>query len=462
MSIHHGGAGRLRRSFAPAGRLAITLFLAWLLGTALLLLPPARVDPGGAALLESAFTAASALCVTGLTVVDTQFYWTHLGQGVILALIQVGGLGVMLIATLLSFAVSKRVGMSMRLGLQAELHDSGTGGDRGTLGVVRRIIAMTVLIETITGVVLALRFMLAHHMGAGQALWYGFFHSVSAFNNAGFGLRSDNLVPFASDPWILVPISINVIVGGLGFPVLMELLRHWRLPREWHLTTRVVVVVTPLLLVVGTLVFWLLERDNPVTLGPMSTPDALVNAFFHSTIARTAGFNSVDIGALDPATLFALDGLMFIGGGPAGTAGGIKVTTFTVVIAIAVAEILGARAVNLFGRRLARSVHREALTVMTLASLVTMGATFALLILEHDLVIEHGAALDAVVFEAISAFSTVGLSTGITPQLSPTGQVLIMLLMFTGRLGPVTLAAALAVRPRPARYELPRERLFIG
>lgn len=443
------------RSFGPPARLALTLASAWVIGTGLLLLPGARVDPGGAGILVAAFTAASALCVTGLVVVDNEFYWTPLGHVVILVLMQVGGLGVMLISTLLAFTVSRRLGTQMRMGLQTELHHASPGGVRATVGVARRIVTLTFVIEAVTAVVLTLRFALGHHMGLRQALWYGVFHSVSSFNNAGFGLRSANMVPFAHDPGILLPISANIILGGLGFPVLMELRRHAR-PRLWQLTARVVVVVTPVLLLAGTLVIWALEHRNAATLGALSPGDAWLNAFFQSVVARTAGFNSVDIGALHAATLFAMDGLMFIGGGPAGTAGGIKVTTFVVIIAIAFAEINGAKAVNVFGKRVARSVHREALTIMTLASLVTMSATFVLLVLNPDL------DLGPLVFEAVSAFGTVGLSTGITPQVTPLSQVVLMALMFTGRLGPVTLAAALAVRPRRSRYELPKQRLLIG
>lgn len=445
-----------RLRVGPTTRIALTLLVVWGLGTTLLTLPIATVEPANASWLTAAFTAASALTVTGLIVVDTPTYWTSFGHVVILGLIQIGGLGVMLISTLLALTVSRRLGIGMRMGLQTEFRNTAPGGQREVLGIARRIIIVTVCIETTAAIILALRLGLTHHLSAAAATWNGVFLAISGFNNAGFSLWTDSLMGHQSDPWILLPIALAVIIGGLGFPVIAELQRQWDRPLTWHLTTRVVVVMTPLLLVTGTVFIYLQERGNPATLGQLSTADAWLNAFFQSTITRTAGFNSIDIGAMHPATWLGMDMGMFIGAGPAGTASGIKVTTIMVVLAISWTEVTGGRAVNVLGKRIGRSVHRQALTLMTLASGLVALATFALMLLQPDL------GLDALLFEAVSAFGTVGLSTGITADLGAAGELILMLLMFAGRLGPVTLASALALRPRTIHYELPRERLLIG
>jgi trk system potassium uptake protein len=250
-------------------------------------------------------------------------------------------------------------------------------------------------------------------------------------------------------------VCVLVIAGGLGFPVLFEFRRAWRTPRRWTLHTKIVTSMTVLLLLLGTAMFLVLEWTNPRTLGPMSVAGKLVAGFFQGVQPRTAGFNSINTGALNPETLLGTDVLMFIGGGSAGTAGGIKVTTFAVLLFVIITEIRGDQSVTAFGRRLPREAQRQALTVALLAVAVVVGST-GLLLLDTDFT------LDQVLFEVISAFATVGLSTGITAQISTEGQLLLIALMFLGRLGPVTLASALALRSHPRLYELPQERPIIG
>ncbi|WP_188536350.1 TrkH family potassium uptake protein [Kocuria dechangensis] len=444
------------REVTPArtAQLIITAFgVALVAGTVLLLLPGARTGEGGATVLEAVFTATSAICVTGLVVVDTPTYWTPFGQAVILALIQIGGFGVMSFTTVLGILLARRLGLKARILSSAETKHPGYGDMRR---VLLRILATTAVIEVAVAAALALRFHAGYDYGVGRAVWHGVFHAVSAFNNAGFALYSLSIMDFAADPWINLPLIVAVVLGGLGFPVLYQLRKEWRLPRRWTLNTRLVLFASPILLLGGTVFLCAVEWSSPTTLGPMGTGEKLLAGFFQSTVARTAGFNSIDVSAMHPVSWLGLDILMLIGGGPAGTAGGLKVTTFAVLGYIAFTEITGGSAVNVLGKRLPRSVQRQAITVVVLAVGAVVTGTMALMLMHEDL------GLDRVLFEAVSAFATVGLSTGITAELSGPGQLVLVALMFLGRLGPVTVATATAYRHRRLLYELPEERPLIG
>ncbi len=425
---------------------------ALVVGTALLLLPMSRTGPGRATVVEALFTATSAVCVTGHVVVDTPTYWSPFGHAVILALIQVGGFGIMTLASLLGLLVSRRLGLRTRITAATETRSVGIGDVRS---VVTGVVRVSLLFEAATAVVLALRFGLGHDEPAPRAVWLGVFHAVSAFNNAGFALYSDNLIGFATDPWVCLPIAAAVIAGGLGFPVLLQLRRELGHLRLWTMNTRIVLAATGALLVGGTAFVTAMEWDNPGTLGPLDTRGRLLAGFFQAVMPRTAGFNSVDIGAMDPATWLGLDVLMFIGGGPAGTAGGIKVTTFAVLFFIIYTEVRGEGAVNVLGKRLPRSAHRQAITVALVAVAIVVVATLSLMIMTES-------TLDESLFEVVSAFSTVGLSTGITADLPVAGQLVLVVLMFLGRVGPITLASALALRSRTSLYERPKERPILG
>lgn len=436
----------------PAQGIALGFGVAIAVGTAVLMLPMAKTGPGGAGFLEALFTATSAVCVTGLAVVDTATYWTPFGQVAILVLIQLGGFGIMSFASLLGVLMARRLGLKSRIQAAAETKSAGFGDVRSVLLGVLRI---TVATELVVALALTLRFAVGLGNPWGHSLWLGVFHSVSAFNNAGFALFSDNLMGFVGDPWICLPIAAAIIVGGLGFPVLFELGRRYRRPLHWTMNTKLVVVGTVALLAAGTAFICALEWSNPKTLGALPTADKLLAGFFQSVMTRTAGFNSLDFGQMHPATWLGADILMFIGGGPAGTAGGLKITTFAVLFFILLTEVQGGTAVNIFGKRLSRSVHRQAITIVLLAVALVIGSTMALMLMT-----DFG--LDRLLFETISAFATVGLSTGITAALPPAGQLLLVFLMFIGRLGPVTLASALALRARPVMYEFPKERPLIG
>ena len=422
------------------------------IGTMLLALPISRAGPGGASFLEAAFTSTSAVCVTGLTVVDTPMYWSAFGEAVILALIQIGGFGIMTLASLLGLLVARRLGLRTRLTTQTETKTLGLGDVRR---VVLGVAGFSLAFEALATVILTLRLWTSYDEPLDQAAYHGLFHAISAFNNAGFALYSDNLVGFATDPVISLTIAFAIIAGGLGFPVLFELRRELLTPATWTVHTRIVVWMTVILLVAGAVSVTAFEWSNPKTLGPLSVPAKLLAGFFQGVQPRTAGFNSIDYSAMNETTWLATDVLMFIGGGPAGTAGGIKVTTVAVLTFMVLAEIRGDASVHVHHRRIPLAAQRQALSVALLALSVVVAGTLALLAMT-DL------ALDRVLFEVISALSTVGLTTGITADLPSSAQTLLIVLMFVGRVGTITLASALALRTRPLLYRLPEERPIIG
>ncbi|GAB1641300.1 TrkH family potassium uptake protein [Krasilnikovia sp. MM14-A1259] len=436
----------------PARLVVLGFAVAVLAGSALLLLPVATESGRSAPMVTAVFTATSAVCVTGLVVVDTGTYWSGFGEAVILGLIQIGGFGIMTLASLLGLLVARRLRMRMQLGAQAETKAIGIGEVRRVvLGVLR----VSLIVEVLVAAVLTWRFADGYGEPWGRAAYLGVFHSVSAFNNAGFGLFSDSLMRFVADPFVCLPIDAAVIIGGLGFPVLFELRRELRTPRSWSLHTKITVGTTAGLLAAGWVAISVAEWSNPGTLGALGPGGKLLAGFTTAVMPRTAGFNSLDVAQFTDVTLLVHDVLMFIGGGSAGTAGGIKVTTFALLALVVLAEIRGNPSVHALGRRLPADVQRQALTVALLSMTTVTASTVALLAMTPF-------RLDQVLFEAVSAFATVGLTTGITAQLGTSGHVILIVLMFVGRLGPITAAAALALRERTRRYERPEERLIVG
>lgn len=453
------------RLFRPAQVITFAFILLVVIGTILLSLPISRADGKYGFSVTSAFTAISALCVTGLTTADTQTFWTPVGHLVILALIKVGGFGIMAFTALLSLLVAHR--MSLRSAMvSSEEHRAISGGD--VRKVLIRIALVGAIIEATGTIILTIRFFLDYGFKLNDAFWYAIFHSVSAFNNAGFGLFSDNLTRFNADPVILIVLSSEVILGSIGFPVLLEIVRHVykrikdrrsakRFPTllHWSLTTRIVLIGTGILLSAGMVYFGFIEWNNQETIGQMDPWRKLLNIFVLSVMPRTAGFNAIDIGSLTNESLIGMDLLMFIGGASGGTAGGLKITTIAVLIFIVIAEIRGENAVNIGKRRLPRSVHRQALALLLLYGALLIGSVLALSLLT-------GFSTDQLLFEAASALGTVGLTTGITAQLPVPAQLVVMLLMFVGRVGPTLVASSLAVRIGKGFIQYPKERPTIG
>lgn len=425
-------------------------------GTVLLLLPVSREGDARADLVTALFTATSAVCLTGLTVVDTATYWSHTGQAIIMILIQLGGLGIMTLATFAGWVISGRIGLRSRLNAEAEGRGTQLGEVRGLLVAS---VVFTFLVEAITALLLFFRF-LALGLSWPAAVWEAVFHAVSAFNNAGFGLRSTNLMPFVGDWFIIVPIAGAIILGGLGFPLLLELYVRYRKRRagracgQLSLTAVFTLWGTVFLLAVGTVGTFAIERRG--ALAQFGLPTQLLAAFFHSVSSRTAGFNSVDIGQFHPSTLVMTDFLMFIGAGSGGTAGGIKITTVAVLLAVMIAEIRGDENMLIHHRRIPNRTARQAMAVLMMAVLFVGFSVMLMLFVAPEFRTMQ------LSFEVISAFATVGLSTGITGALPPAAKLLLVLLMFAGRVGPVALVSTLSARTTKRKYSFPVERPIIG
>lgn len=430
----------------------MAFFLAISAGTLLLMLPVSRAGPGNAPFLTALFTSTSAVCVTGLIVEDTPVYWSGFGQGVILLLFQIGGFGIMATATLLGLLVGRGFRLSDRLRTQVERSYFDLSDARK---VLRLILLTTLIVEGTLAALLALRLHFHYGHDWPMAVWHGVFQAVSAFNNAGFSTYSDSLMGFQNDWVFLSPVMLAIVFSSLGFPVIHEMRNRLKGAGPWTLHSKITLLGTGVLLLTGFLAFLMAEWGNPATLGPMELGEKLLNSAFQSVTTRTAGFNTLDIGALRDETLAVTYLLMFIGGGSAGTAGGIKVTTFFLLGIVVWSESRGERDAALFGRRIGTPIERQALTVALLSiALVGIGTIILLAVTEHR--------LTAVLFEAISAFATVGLSMGITGQLPPSAELVLITLMFVGRVGTITIATALAMGRGRTAFRYPEERPIVG
>jgi trk system potassium uptake protein TrkH len=443
--------------WSPPRVLALSIAGLILGGTGLLLLPVASATGRSTSLVDALFTATSAVCVTGLIVQDTPVHFSTFGQVVILLLIQAGGLGYMTISSVLAVALGRSVTLQERLTLQEGLNVQGLDG---LLRFALTVLKLTLVFELAGAAVLALRWW--GDLGGATALWYGLFHSVSAFNNAGFALWSDSLMRWRADYTVNAVVSVLVIAGGLGFFVLSELFQRDRRMRL-SVHTRLVITVTPLLLVLGTLAIYALEAGNPRTLGALPWHEQWLAAWFQSVTPRTAGFNTLDYAAMTAPALFVTMALMFIGASPGGTGGGVKTTTFSITVAALWATVRGDEEPHLFGRRLPADLVARAFFVSLIAFLALNVVAGILLITEQrDLL--------RTLFETTSAFATVGLSVSepgapvsLAAFFTPLGKLLIMLMMFAGRLGPLTLAFAIARRATvQARIRYPEGKVLIG
>ena len=420
-------------------------------GTLLLLLPFTNTSGEGTPFMDALFTATSAVTVTGLVVVDTPTYWSFSGQLIIMVLIFAGGLGIMTSATLFLIIIGQRITLANRLLMRESLGVHQLGG---LIRLTLRIVLVVVAIQVIGFLILLVRLMGEYPLAT--ALWQSGFHAVSGFNNAGFVIFPDSqsLDAFQRDYTFLVPMTILIVLGTLSFSVLLDIFGYRRFNR-YTLDTKLVVVVTTLLLLLGGVVILAAEYANPATFGPMPVVDKVLTAFFHSASGRTAGFTTVDFGDMEQYSNFFITGLMFIGGASASTAGGIKVNTIAVLMAAVLSSIAGKTHATAFGREVAQPQIYRALTVLVLGLAVVFAVSFLLTITE-------GLPLIQILFETVSAFATVGLSTGITQELSPVGRLIIILTMYLGRIGPLTLALVLAQRERTAPYRYAEERVKIG
>ncbi|GID28697.1 TrkH family potassium uptake protein [Paractinoplanes brasiliensis] len=438
----------------PARTVTVAFLGAIAVGTALLLLPVSRAGPESPSLLTALFTATSAVTTSGMTIADTATYWSGFGHVLLTVLTQAGGFGITTIATLAGLLVSQRLGLRGRMMAGVETNTGVAHGD------VRQVLVLAAVVmlagETVIATIFAARLHLAYDVPWGQAAWEGVFNAVQAFNNCGFSLRSDGLTGFAGDWWICVPLTLGVIVGGIGVPVLHEIGRQTRRPAAWSTHTRLTVGGTLVLLVAGFAAVLALEWGNAATLGPLGVPGKILAAFVQGTIPRSGGFNTVDYGAMNEDTSAVVVALMFIGGGSASTAGGIKVTTFLLLAYVIWAEVRGERDVVIGRRRIAEATQRQAGTVAFLGAATVATGTLVLLVMTD------GVPFDRALFEIMSAFSTAGLTTGLTGELSAAGQLVLSAMMFIGRVGTVAVASALALNTRQRRYRYPEERPIVG
>lgn len=437
----------------PARLIVVAYAGAVAIGTGTLMIPAATAPGQRTNLLDALFTAASAVSITGLAAVDTGSHWSLFGQIVILALMQIGGLGIMTLATLVTVMVSGRLALRTRLLAQAETRAVSLHNIRRLL---RDIVVFMFISEGIAAVILGVWLAAYYGEPPARAFYHGVFHAVSAFNNGGLALYPDSLSRFVGDPVVCLTVAFAVIVGGLGYPVVFELTGRggWR-PKNWSVLTRITVIVSGSLIAIGTFSITLAELANPATLGGLNPGQQVLAGFFHTTMTRSGGLNTVDIGEMRPSTWFISDVLMFIGGGSASTSGGIKVTTFGLLAFVLWSEVRGEPSVIVGKRRIPTDNQRQALTVTLISIAAVVISTLMLLSLTPY-------SLDRVLFEAVSAFGTVGLSTGITGDLNEAATVLLTILMVVGRIGPLTVATALALRQRTRRYDRPEERTIIG
>lgn len=444
----------MKKHLNPPQILVIGFLSFILIGALLLIMPFSNIN--GCSFVDAIFTSTSAVCVTGLIVKDTPNDFTLFGQMVILLLIQLGGLGYMTSATILFLLIGKKIGIGERLIMKESLNVISV---EGIVKFTKGVLVFSLFFELTGALILTTRFLM--DFGLKEAFLYGLFHSVSAFNNAGFSLFSDNLVRYRGDAVVNLVITTLIIVGGIGFIVISDLYRFQRkeVTRLFQ-HTKIVLTTTAALIALGTALVYIFEASNPKTLGAMTLQESVLASYFSAVTPRTAGFNTIDYSLLKTETLFLSIILMFIGASPGGTGGGVKTSTFAVVIASLCATMKGLHDVVLFKRRVPSDIVSKSFLVITLAGIFC--AIFTLYIIRT----ENIQYLDAM-FEVTSAFGTVGLSVGdggvksLSAMFSETGKLLISFAMFVGRLGPLTIAVAIA-RHREERFRYPEGRVMIG
>lgn len=422
-----------------------------LIGAILLNLPIASKSGESIGFINALFTSASSVCVTGLVVVNTGEYWSLFGHIVIICLIQIGGLGFMTLATLVALILGKKITLKERLIIKEQLNQETMSG---LVKLTKYVILSTFAIEGLGALFLSTRFIPRY--GFIKGLWFSIFHSISAFCNAGFDITGNSIVPFKGDIVVNLTIAFLIIIGGLGFSVYIDISRHKRFNRL-SLHSKLVLVITLILIIVGMILFYLIELDNPGTLEPLNSKERIIASFFQSVVTRTAGFNSIDMSKMKDTTTFIMIILMFIGGSPGSTAGGIKTTTFGAILLTTFTVIRGGRDVVAYKRRIPQEIIYRALTIASIG-------IFLVTVISMILTISEGANFLDLLFETTSAFATVGLTRGVTPDLTDFGKILIAITMYLGRVGPLTMAFAFAKRQKNSikNYRYSEGNILVG
>jgi trk system potassium uptake protein len=438
--------------FTPVQVLTAGFAIVIFTGSILLSLPIASVDGNATPFIDSFFTATSAVCVTGLVTLDTGTHWSYFGKTVILILIELGGLGFMSFATLIALLLGKRITLKERLVMQEAMNSFNL---QGIVKMAKYMLGFTFSVQLLGALLLSTQFIPIY--GLGKGIYFSIFHSVSAFCNAGFDLIGDfrSLTPFAENPVIILTLAALIVIGGLGFAVWSEIYTFKGL-KKLSLHSKVVITITVGLLLVGWVLMLLFEINNPATLGPMSLKGKFINSLFASVTPRTAGFNSISTSDMTMPGRFLTMILMFIGGSPGSTAGGIKTTTFGILLLTVISVIKGKEDTEVFQKRIAREQVYRSFVIAVLALSLVMVVSMLLSISEV------GSSFEYVLYEATSAFGTVGLSLGLTTKLSLFGKLIISFTMYSGRLGPLTIALALAKVKSSNKIKYPEDKILVG
>lgn len=442
----------LKNKTSPPQLIMMIFFALIWVGAVLLALPISSKSGHSIGMLDALFTATSAICVNGLVVLDTGSVFSTFGQVIIMILIQVGGLGFMTLGVMVAIILGKRIGLKQRLLIQQAANASSA---QGLVKLSLYIVLIAFAFEALATIILTLRWH--SELGFGQGLYYALFHSVSAFNNAGFSLWSDSLSPFVGDPVVNLTVILLFIIGGLGYMVVVDIFRK-RSWRKLSLHSKIVLVGSSSLYIIGFIIIFLLENWNPATFADLSWGERVWAALFQGTAPRSSGFNTIEIGSMLATSQFFIIILMFIGASSGGTGGGIKINTFVVLVLATIQTFRGGGQVHAFERKIAEETVMRALAVVMSSLAFVLGISIILSITEGIL---ENHFLD-VLFEATSAFSTTGLSMGLTSELSAPGKLIVIFTMFAGRLGPLTLAFALAQKKHKSKIGYAEDHVLIG
>ena len=453
--------------YSPTRIIVLGFFIVVCIGTILLALPISSADGKSIGLLDALFTATSATCVTGLVVVNTMTHWTVFGKIVILCLIQIGGLGFMTFIVLGLMVLRKKITLSDRILIKESYNQNSL---TGMVSYIRKIIFGTLCIEGIGAILLSIVFIPL--FGFYEGIAYGIFHSISAFCNAGFDIISEqSLMPYVGNVLLNVTIMSLIIVGGLGFTVWLDTIRilKQKKKKNWSFFTaiqrlslhsKIVYLSTALLLFFGAVLFFLWEWSNPNTMGQLPLGEKILASCMQSVTVRTAGFNSIDQGAMTEVSKFISILLMFVGGSPAGTAGGIKTVTLSILWIAVLSVIRGSNYTHMFHRNIPFPTLQRALAIFFISLITVLLITLLLSFTERNIAIEHS--FIDILFETVSALGTVGITTGITPYLSPVGRIIITIAMFMGRIGPITIVIALARKQKQNQIQYAEEQVIVG